>query len=127
MNALPEGQGLYAFRVAYQQVTRRTPQQMEAELKFLSKPETAKNVADVSHWMVSWENRMAMLNSMDARYTITEQSRRNIAYECMPTELQTILDTEHRRGLVATTTPSWKSMAVAILLMPPTACGGIST
>ena len=49
---------------------------------------------------------MAMLHSMDPRYTITDQSRRNVAYECMPTELQKILDTEMSKGNL----PDWRAM-----------------
>ena len=47
-----------------------------------------------------------MLHAMDGQYTITEQSRKNIAYDCMPPELQKILDSELARGHLQ----DWQSM-----------------
>ena len=106
LKSVPQGQGLEAFRLVYQQVTRRTPQQLEAEFRFLNKPEGPKLISDVSHWLVSWENRLSMLYTMNKDYGLSDQSRKNVAYEAMPEQLPKILDQGSAKGNLAT----WRMM-----------------
>ena len=79
---------------------------MDAYFRYLNKPEPPKRVDDISHWLVSWENRIAMMHAMDSRYIITDQSRRNVVYDSMPADIQKIFDTEMSKGNL----PDWKAM-----------------
>ena len=71
---------------------------MEAEFRYLHNPEKPKTLEVVTHWVVSWENRITMMQAMDAQYQMSEQSKKNTAYGCMPTELQKVLDQEQAKG-----------------------------
>ena len=71
---------------------------MEAEFRYLNKPTGPRNIQDISHWLVSWENRVQMLKSMSPHHIISDQSRKNILYDAVPQKLRDIINAEVAKG-----------------------------
>ena len=91
-------EGLEAFRFSFGNITKRTKTQLLNEFRYLNAPDSPKTVADISPWLVAWENRLRALQALNANYAIGPETRRNIAYLAMPKPLREILEHEFAKG-----------------------------